>query len=55
MTTRDLVFRLLEQSLTVDHTVQMDSAADWAAVYELMKVHTVESLPYEWLKANPTA
>lgn len=26
---------------------------DWASVYDLMKTHTVEILPYEWLKANP--
>ena len=29
------------------------SDIDWASVYDLMKAHTVEILPYEWLNANP--
>ena len=26
---------------------------DWSAVYDLMKVHTIEFLPHEWLKTHP--
>ena len=26
---------------------------EWSAVYDLMKVHTIEFLPHEWLKTHP--
>jgi len=28
------------------------STVDWSSVYDLMKMHTIEFLPHEWLKAN---
>lgn len=59
MTTKDAAFWLLKQSLSDDEADRADdpdidlSTDDWSSVYELMKMHTIEFLPHEWLKAHP--
>lgn len=50
----DLKTGISENDSSTENSSYSDpDTVDWSAVYDLMKVHTIEFLPHEWLKTHP--